>query len=123
VLISAIRAITANSNTGDLDLYFLLPSGSITAPDVVEFWRFVKSNLLALLTVVWDCKGIYVNATLGKENLGRSTEILAENLLVYASEQNPDEEILGWLKRRLANSPIKVKDALFDGLWEEILKL
>ena len=41
----------------------------------------------------------------------------------YAPEQNPDEGVWGWLKRRLANLAAESKDHLFDALLDELFRL
>jgi transposase len=103
---SAISAITVSPTNGRVNLYFdvLADNANVTAADVVDFLRQLRSRLRGPLTIVWDGSNTHSRSTAVRAFLADHPGVVAETLPPYAPELNPDELVWGWSKHgRLAN--------------------
>jgi len=98
--LSVISAVTEEG-----DFYYSLQQQAFTAPDVVDFLRFLILQIDLPLLIIWDNASIHraqaVKDFLRQENQGR---IFLQAQPPYSPQLNADEPVWNWLKyHRLKN--------------------
>ena len=86
------------------NFYFRLLSGSIRAPQVVEFLKHLRRHLRRPLLIVWDRLAAHRSALVRDFIATQNGRIAVEYLPAYAPELNPVEYIWGyWKQHELPN--------------------
>jgi len=100
--ISAISAVTVSPRRQRCGLYACFHFDNISHLEVAHFLRLLLRHLSGAILLLWDGGSIHQGEAV-REVLARHPRLHVERFPAYAPELNPDEQVWGHLKGRLAN--------------------
>ena len=112
--ISAISAVTVSPSRQQCGLYACFHFDNISHLEVAHFLRLLLRHLRGPMIVLWDGGATHKGAAV-RALLTRHSRLHVERFPAYAPELNPDEQVWGHLKGRLANGcPDTAEELLAD---------
>jgi transposase len=113
--ISAISAVTVSPQRHCCGLYACFHFDNISHLEVAHFLRLLLRHLRGEIILLWDGGSIHRGEAV-RAVLARHPRLHVERFPAYAPELNPDEQVWGHLKGRLANGCPDTAEELLDEL-------